>query len=149
MSSVSAMRIWGLVAIGGMLIACKPSLPFSPSGQITLTYSSASKTAAFFVLENHTAQSIAVRGEHTFWSGTIPWDTAMVCTSANSLIEEETPMALSDGFPKIINVAPGDLLQLRIEGENVGFAAQHKGGVCHLRLRLQTGIVIESIEFRP
>jgi hypothetical protein len=150
-SDFSVMRAISLVIIvvGVMAGACKPGAPNVTTGQITLRYADRSKSAVLFELENGTFKTIAVRGDRTFWSGAIPWDTAMLCIAPHSRTSEETSMALSDGFPKIIEVSSGNRLRLRVEGENFQFAAKHEGWSCRLRLRLQSGTVIESEQFEP
>ena len=146
---LGVMRICWLTTVGAVLMACKSAEAPASSGQITLTYNGASKSAAFFILENHTTQTVSFRGDRTFWSGAIPWDTSVVCTEGKFSHEDETPMGLSDGFPQVIEVSPGKRLRFRVEGEGVALAGRHKGDPCYLRLRLITGSIIESKIFVP
>jgi hypothetical protein len=142
--------LWPVLVGAGALVACnREEGVVARTGEIALKYESLSRRAAIFVLENGTTQAVAVRADHTFWGRTIPWDTAMVCTAAHSTREDETSMALSDGFPKIVSLPPGNRMQLRVEGDDVSFAVGHKGGSCRLRLRLQNGSTIESVQFEP
>jgi hypothetical protein len=146
---LGVIRICWITTVGAVLIACKSAEAPASSSQITLTYDGASKSAIFFILENHTAQAVSFRGDRTFWSGPIPWDTSMVCTEGKFSHEDETPMGLSDGFPQAIKVSPGRRLRFRVEGEGIALAAKHKGDPCYLRLRLIPGNIIESKVFVP
>jgi hypothetical protein len=151
MICVSAIRVGWLATVGAVLFACTREESSAPAGQISMSYDGASESTAFFVLENRTAHAIYFRGTHTFWSGTEPWDTAMECVAAKSAVSEETPFALMDGDrpAQSIEVSPGERMRLRVDGINGAFAAHHRGGLCHLQLRLQTGATIDSKKFEP
>jgi hypothetical protein len=59
-------------------------------------------------------------------------------------------MALSDGFAQApIKVSPGEHLRLRVEGDQVTFVGQHKGGLCYLRLRVQSNGSSSQKKFEP
>lgn len=147
-SSLGAIRTCFAAFFLTALVSCKPSAPHGIPGQITLSYSGATDSWIGFVLENRSAQAITLRATKKFWTGVIPWDTAMECRPANSSIVDENPFALMDGGQfQSISISPGEQMRLSIEKD--AFSRRNKDSHCRLRLRLQNAAVIESNDFGP
>jgi hypothetical protein len=63
----------------------------------------------------------------------------MLRKSAISMGDATTKSARFRLKVQCIKVSPGERMRLRVDGINGVFAAHHRGGLCHLQLRLQTG----------
>jgi hypothetical protein len=68
----------------------------------------------------------------------------MLRKSAISMGDATTKSARFPLKMQCIKVSRGERMRLRVDGINGVFAAHHRGGLCHLQLRLQTGATIDS-----
>ena len=155
---VNAATVSGFVIIGLLVVACRPAEPTAPGGQVTLAYEGLRNdgmtvSELFFRLENHSARSLYFRAEKAFWSNTAtPVYTALNCSDPNhpdAVGYTGFPLVeFSGGPPPFVEVSPGAHLRLNV-GDPGNEVAQHRGGVCALRLQLKDQGVIESKPFRP
>lgn len=155
---LNLIRVSGLVAIGFLAIACTPSVPVDPAGQVSLTFGGLrndgmSISDVFFLLENRSPRPIYIQARKPFWSRTAyPVYTAITCTDADA------PSGTSDsGFPLVDyrgdpppfrKISPGDRLRLDV-ADYGNTIVQHRGGTCRLRIQLRGNDVIESKPFHP
>jgi hypothetical protein len=158
MQWLNVVRVSGLAAIGFLAVACKPSEPLDPAGQVSLTFEGLrndgmSVSDVFFILENRSTRPIYFQATKAFWSSTAyPVYTAISCTDADpSRGTSASTFPLVDfwgGPPPFIEISPGDRLRLNI-ADHGNDIAQHRGGTCRLRLQLKGDNVIESKPFHP
>jgi hypothetical protein len=154
----TARRHFGKMAIClsiamGLLIACKPTEPSSPSDEVTLTYAGASESNALFRLENHTSHEIYVPGERWLWSDITSYNTTMVCITPepHSLVSQVAPFVPPDISrpPPTVTVSPGTQLRLKIPWNHREIMSKYKGNRCFIELQLLTGPRISSSQFEP
>jgi hypothetical protein len=139
-------------------VACTPAEPPGRAGQVTLAYEGLRNdgmtvSKLFFSLENRSTRTLSFRGEKAFGSSTAaPVYTALNCSDPHrpeAMGYSAFPLIDFDGEPPpFLEVSPGEHLRLDVRdpGHEI---AQHKGGVCVLRLQLKDKVVIESKPFRP
>jgi hypothetical protein len=152
------VRVFHIAAISTLVVACTPSEPVGPAGQVSLTFDGLrndgmSVSDIFFMLENRTTHAIYFRASKAFWSSTAhPVYTGLNCTDADAPNETSVHgFPLVDfwgGPPPFIEVSPGDRLRLDVADID-NTIVQHRGGICRLRLQLRGDDVIESKPFHP
>ena len=139
----SAFEIGLLAMAVAVLLGCAPSGPIAPPGQITLSYKDKSDSRYFFVLDNHSAQAIYLRGTKGFWTGAVP-SHSLTCTGSASSETEAENYIQGDS---IFSILPEERLRLSID--KGGSLARHKGGVCYVQLLSENHALIRSDEFEP
>jgi hypothetical protein len=137
-----------LVAMGVVLVACRPNDGAPASGRIVLEHIATSESDVMFSLINETSRAIYLRGSRTVtWAvRTWPGDTGITCESNPPGRMGEDPIGFAHGTPGQIEVSPGDRVRLKIGST---LPQEYKGGRCRLTLRLQDGTAVGPAEFQP
>ena len=129
------------------LQACSSNEDSPLPAQVTLRYVSQSDNKLTFELQNGTSETLSFRGLRGLMRVRPLAGVTSELECRKTSTERWWPEAkIEEAAPEIVQVAPQQRLQLEVDGN---YTREYKGGLCHLKMRLQSGASIESSTFAP
>lgn len=129
-------------------VACGPADP-APNGEIRVEFIAASSTGIDLEIQNGSPQPIQLRGLRSSPARIELWpdDLAIECKSPSASVSTEEPFSISHDtvHPEVVSVASTERLQLIVRKP---MPPNSDEATCKVRLRLASGLVVESGEFR-